>query len=176
MQNANPVSLGSWAAALLALALAGCGSGKAPQVDSPPKSIWEHFTIDVGGRHASLQVAVLETEQQRGLMQRSNLGRDEGMIFVNTRPRALSFWMRNTPEPLDLGYVRADGVIAEIYALLPYDERSVSSHSDQLQYALEMPQGWFAANGIRPGARVDLKAVAAALKARGFDPAKFGLE
>jgi hypothetical protein len=67
-------------------------------------------------------------------------------------------------------------MIAEIYPLLPYDERTVSSHGDQLQYALEMRQGWFAANGVRPGARVDLKAVAAAIKARGLDPSKFGLE
>ena len=85
--------------------------------------------------------------------------------------------MRNTPGGRSTsGYLDPDGVIAEIYPLLPFDERSVPSHSDQLQFALEMPQGWFAANGIRPGSRVDLKAVAAALRARGFDPAKFGLE
>jgi uncharacterized protein len=178
VQNANPVSRGPWAAAsaLLALAVAGCGSGKAPDPVSPPKSISERFTIGVGGHPARLQVAVLQSEQEHGLMQRRDLGRDEGMIFVDPRPRALSFWMRNTPEPLDLGYLSHDGVIEEIYGLLPYDERPVSSHGDQLQYALEMPQGWFAANGIRPGSRVDMKAVGAALKARGFNLAKFGLE
>ena len=37
-----------------------------------------------------------------------------------------------------------------------------------------MPQGWYAANGVQPGAQVDMKAVADAVKARGFDPAKFG--
>ena len=38
-----------------------------------------------------------------------------------------------------------------------------------------MRQGWYAANGVRPGAAIDLAAVAAALKARGFDPGKFGI-
>ncbi|HXQ81495.1 MAG TPA: DUF192 domain-containing protein [Opitutaceae bacterium] len=178
MQNANLVSLRARvaAAAFLALAVAGCGSGKTSDQDSSQKTVWDHFAIGVGGHPAMLQVAVLPAEQERGLMQRSDLGRDEGMIFVNPSPRRLGFWMHNTPEALDLGYITPDGVIAEIYPLLPFDERTVSSHSDQVQHALEMPQGWFASNGIRPGARLDLKALGAALKARGFEPAKFRLE
>ncbi len=178
MHNANTVSLGARAAAaaLMALAVEGCGSGKAPGPDTAQKTVWDHFTVDVGGHPANLQFAVLPSEQEHGLMQRSNLAGDEGMIFVNTGPRALSIWMRNTPEPLDLGYLTPDGVIAEIYHLLPYDERPVVSHSNQVQFALELPQGWFAAKGVRAGARVDLKAVSAALRARGFNPAKFGLE
>ena len=177
VQNANLVSLRFLAAAaFLALAASGCGSSKSSNQGSSQKTVWDHFTIDVGGHPASLEVAVFPAEQGHGLMQRSDLGRDEGMIFVNPRPRSLSFWMRNTPEPLDIAYLAPDGAIAEIYQLLPFDERPVASHSDQLQFALEMPQGWFAANGIRAGARIDLKAVSAALKARGFDPVKFGLE
>jgi len=178
VQNANTVSrrARAAAAALLALAVSGCGSGKAPGPDTAQKTVWDHFTVDVGGHPASLQVAVLPSEQEHGLMQRGDLGRDEGMIFVNTGPRGLSIWMRNTPEPLDLGYLSPDGLIVEVYHLLPYDERPVASHSDQVQFALEMPQGWFAANGVRAGARLDLKAVSAALKARGFNPVKFGLE
>ena len=69
-----------------------------------------------------------------------------------------------------------DGVIAEIYPLYPFDERGVPSHSDQMQLAVEMRQGWFAENGVRAGAAIDMKAVADALKARGFEPARFGLK
>jgi len=178
VQNANPVSRKARraAAALLALALSGCGSGKTTGPGDAQKSVWDHFAVGVGGHPASLQVAVLPAEQEHGLMQRSDLGRDEGMIFINPRPRPISIWMRNTPEPLDLGYLAPDGSILEIYHLLPFDERPVASHSPDVQFALELPQGWFAANGVRPGARVDMKAVAAALRARGFDPVKFGLE
>jgi len=175
VKNANLASLRAWAA-LAALAVSGCGSQKAADSEPSAKTVWDHFAIDVGGHHASLQVAVLQSEQEHGLMQRRDLGRDEGMIFVNPAPRGLSFWMHDTPEALDIGYVRPDGVVAEIYPLLPFDERPVVSHGDQLQFAVEMPQGWFASNGVHAGARVDLKALSAALKARGFDPAKFGLE
>jgi uncharacterized membrane protein (UPF0127 family) len=153
-------------------ALAGCGSGK--PAEQPLKTVWDHFQVGVGGHPASLQVAILESEQARGLMQRPDLGPDEGMIFVFHAPQRQGFWMRNTPEPLDIAYLDRDAVIVEIYPLLPLDERTVASRSDQIQYALEMPSGWFGAHGVRPGARVDRAAVAAAVKDRGFDPAKFG--
>ena len=41
---------------------------------------------------------------------------------------------------------------------------------------MEMNQGWFEFNGVKPGAKLDLKALAAALKARGFAPRDYGLE
>jgi hypothetical protein len=44
-----------------------------------------------------------------------------------------------------------------------------------LSFALEVHQGWYAANGIKPGAKLDLPALAEALRARGFDPKRFGL-
>ena len=177
MKNANPVSRGAILAAIigLGLAAAGCGASK-PAADAPPKSVFDHFTIAVGGMPASLQFAILPAEQERGLMQRPDLGHDEGMLFISPRPQQQSFWMHNTPEALDIGYQTPDGAIAEIYALLPLDERTVLSHSHQLQFALEMPAGWFAAHGIHPGSKIDLAAVTAAVKARGFDPVKFHLQ
>jgi uncharacterized membrane protein (UPF0127 family) len=177
VKNANPVSLGLKAATavFLALCAGGCGSGKAADTASAQKTVFDHFTMDVGGHAVSLQVAVLDAEQQRGLMQRPDLGKDEGMVFVDATPKQESFWMKNTPEPLDVAYLAPDGVIAEIYPLYPFDLRPVLSRSDHLQFAVEMPQGWFAANNVRPGAAIDLKALASAMKDRGFDPSKFGL-
>jgi hypothetical protein len=174
VKNANPVS--TWrrtaAAALLVFGLAGCGAGK--PADQPLKTVWDHFPIAVGGHAASLQVAILQAEQEHGLMQRPDLGRDEGMIFVFPAPQRQSFWMKNTPEALDIAYLDRDGVIMEVYPLLPFDERSVTSRSDRVQYVVEMPRGWFEANGVRPGARIDMAAASLAVKARGFDPSKFG--
>lgn len=177
MQNANLVSPRGWAACVLAAALAvtGCGSGTPASADEGTKGIEAHFTVAVDGHPASIQVAILPSEQERGLMQRPDLGKDEGMIFINAAPQRLSFWMRNTPEPLDVAYIDADGVVVELYPLLPLDERPVNSHSSRLKFALEMPSGWFAANGVRSGARIDMAAVAAAVKARGFEPEKFGI-
>ena len=160
---------------VLALFAAGAGCAKAPDPAAElKKTVWDHFTIAVGGHPASLEVAILEAEQERGLMQRPDLGKDEGMIFVYHEPQRQNFWMRNTPEALDIAYVDPDGTIAEIYPMLPLDQRGITSHSDRIQYAVEMPQGWYEANGVRAGDHLDMKAVADAVKARGFDPQKFG--
>jgi uncharacterized membrane protein (UPF0127 family) len=178
VKNANLVSFGAkvLALALVQLGVAGCDGGKVTEPAAANKTVFDHFTVNVGGHPASLQVAVLQQEQERGLMQRPDLGANEGMIFVNQGPRQLGIWMHNTPEPLDLAYLNPDGTIAETYSLLPLDERTVASHSLQIQYALEMPKGWFESNGIRVGASIDMAAFTAALKARGFDPVKFGIK
>jgi uncharacterized membrane protein (UPF0127 family) len=177
VKNANPVSqVGRWLLVLnLALILAGCGQGE-PVKPSAPKSVGDYFTIKVGDHPVRMQLAVLMPEMQRGLMGRRELGADDGMMFVYARPDTLSFWMRNTPLPLDIGYFSKSGELLEIYALYPHDEVSVRSISSQAQFALEMNQGWFKRTGVRPGARLDLKALAAALRERGFEPVKFGLE
>jgi uncharacterized membrane protein (UPF0127 family) len=175
MQNANPVSAGLAALAMLALALAGCGSERTADAAPAQKGPSDHFTINVGGHPAWLQLAVLAPEQEHGLMQRPDLGKDEGMIFIYRSPQSQSYWMRNCPEPLDIAFATPDGAIAEIYPMYPFDERPVNSRSGQIQFAVEMPQGWYAANGVRPGASVDLKAVAEALRARGFDPKDYKL-
>lgn len=137
--------------------------------------MFDHFEIKVGDRTVHMQLAVLEAEMQRGLMERTDLGADEGMLFVYLRPQRMSFWMHNTPTPLDIGFFDAAGELREIYPLHPFDEKPMASRGTQLQFALEVNQGWFQANGVRPGARLDLKAVAAALKARDFEPRRFGL-
>lgn len=178
MKNANPLSALRCALllAVLAAGAAGCGRGGAPAAPpAPVRTVDDYFPIRVGDRMVRMQVAVLAAEQERGLMQRRDLGPDEGMIFVERAPQPLVFWMRNTPTPLEIGYFTPAGELAEVYPLLPFDEREVRSRDPRLQFALEMPQGWYDDHGVRPGARLDLPALAAALTARGFDPAMFGL-
>jgi uncharacterized protein len=153
----------------------GCDPKDAVVAQSAPKSVADFFEIQMGDKRVRVQIAVRESEMQRGLMERRHLEPNEGMLFVYARPQRMSFWMRNTPTPLDIGFFNKDGKLLEIYPLHPFDDTSVSSNSDQLLMALEMNQGWFRENGVKPGAQIDLKAVSAALKARGFKPADFGL-
>ncbi len=159
---------------LVALALAGC-SRATPPADAGNKTVEDWFAIKVGDRTVQMQLAVRAEEQQKGLMFRPAMAADAGMLFVFDRPQPMGFWMRNTEIPLDIGYLDHDGVLKEIYPMYPHDERTVSSHSREIQFCLEMNQGWYRQNGIRPGARLDLGAVAAALRARGFKPETFGL-
>ena len=198
MKNANPVlgadhspvwlrfvrgfGLVSLLAAAPSLALVACAKEKAGNTSTviastaTAKTVADFFAIKVGDRSVRMQLAVRPNEMQRGLMQRTDLGTDDGMIFVYERPQHMSFWMRNTPTPLDIGFFNAAGVLEEIYQMHPFDETSVPSRSTQLQFALEMNQGWFAKNGLKPGAKLDLQGLAAALRARGFDPVRFGVE
>lgn len=163
------------AVALLALALVACAKNK-PAETSVPEPVSHFFVIKVADHDVRMQLAVYEGEQERGLMDRRDLGPDDGMLFVYQKPQQMRFWMRNTPTPLDIGYFDENGVLLEVYPMQPFDESTVSSRSQSIKFPLEMNQGWYRANGIKPGAKLDLKALAVAMKARGFDPRKFGLE
>lgn len=168
MKNANPVSrrYGLIAWLLAAVWLTGCG--RAEPAAETPLGADHHFTINVGEKPVEMQLAIAPPEMMRGLMERGLLGRHEGMLFVYTKPQQMSFWMRNTPNPLDIGFFDAEGVLREVYQMYPYDETAVKSRRTDLQYALEMNQGWFAATGVKIGDKLDLAAVAAGVKARGF--------
>ena len=161
---------------MLVFPLAGCG--KKPEAAPPEvyKSVADFFPIKVGDRTVQMQLAVFPLEMQHGLMGRRDLGPDQGMIFIYQKPERMNFYMRNTPTPLDIGYFTGDGRLREVYPMYPFDERTVSSRSEAIQFSLEMNQGWYTANGVKPGAQLDLKALAAALKARGFEPKEFKLE
>lgn len=175
MKNANPVYPRWWTLVLAAVLLAGCGRGE-PAAPAAPKTVYDHFDIKVDGHVVHMQLAVLQSEMEHGLMERRDLGKDEGMLFVYLRPQQMSFWMHNTPTPLDIGFFDHGGELAEVYPMQPFDETTVSSRGRYLQFALEMNQGWYSANQVRPGAQLDLKALAAALRARDFDPRKFGIQ
>ncbi len=159
MKNANPVSRLRAAifAALAVVALAACAREKtavmasaAPAASAAAKTWLEFFPIKVGDQTVRMQLAVRPDEMQRGLMQRRDLGRDDGMIFIYEKPQQLSFWMRNTPTPLDIGFFTAEGVLEEIYQMHPFDETAVPSRSTRVQFALEMNQGWYRTAGVKP--------------------------
>jgi len=162
---------------LLALAaLPGCDrSSSAPTTTAAPKSIDEHFAIKVGDRTVTMQVAASREEMEQGLMYRPSLGADEGMLFIYDAPQQMNFWMRNCDIPLAIGFFDAEGLLKETREMYPHDEKTVSSHSRALKFALEMNAEWYGRNGLKPGAKLDLHAVAEALKARGFKPEQFGL-
>lgn len=153
--------------------LTGCGNKDAAK-PVVAKTIEDRFAIKVGDRTVQMQVALLPAETQRGLMFRKEMGVEEGMLFVFDRPQQMSFWMRNTLLSLDIGYFDAEGVLREIYPMYPHDERPVASRG-RMQFALEMHQGWYRHRGVKPGARLDLAALAEAIRARGLNPADYNL-
>jgi len=126
MKNANPVP-SSLRVAVVASALlfSACGqaepAGGKPAAVKEAKSVADWFTISVGGKALRMQVAVRPKELERGLMERRDLEQDDAMVFVFERPQSMSFWMRNTPTPLDIAYFSPEGALVEYYPAYPFD-------------------------------------------------------
>jgi uncharacterized membrane protein (UPF0127 family) len=135
-----------------------------------------YYPIHIDGATAQLQLALTQSEQSKGLMHRDSMPDDHGMLFLFQQPGPLSFWMRNTRIPLDIGYFDASGKLVEIHSLYPYDENAVPSRSQELLIAVETNRGWFAANRITPGAQLDLDAIKTAVIRRGKSPDNYALQ
>ena len=102
-----------------------------------------------------VEAAVTPEQQAKGLMFRTALAPDEGMIFPMNPPRTASFWMRNTVIPLDLIFIGADGRITNIAAnAVPYDEAPLRS-TGQVKGVLELTGGRAAQLGIVAGDAVE---------------------
>ena len=108
------------------------------------------ISTDKGEHRFAAEVAATQEEQARGLMFRTQLGPDEAMIFPRQGDVA-SFWMKNTPLPLDIIFIGQDRKIINIAAqTTPYSLDSVSALGPP-SAVLEIPGGRAAELGIGPG-------------------------
>jgi hypothetical protein len=107
----------------------------------------------LGAERITAEMALTLEEKRTGMMFRTNMAENEGMIFVFPPQRA-SFWMKNCSLPLSVAYIDPDGVIQEIHDLQPQDTNTVFSASDNIAYALETTQGWFQRHHVRQGMTV----------------------
>ena len=110
--------------------------------------------LSVNGRKIVAEVADEPQERSAGLMFRKNLPTDSGMLFVFPEPERAAFWMKNTTLPLSVAYLNQSGTILEIHDLEPLNEKPVPSAFQNIAYALEMSQGWFARNQVLAGDRI----------------------
>jgi hypothetical protein len=106
----------------------------------------------LGREEIAAELAIKPVEVATGMMFRKEMGEHEGMLFVFARPHRAAFYMKNTYVPLSAAYINGEGTILEIHDLEPLDESSVEAATDQVQYVLEMKQGWFARHNVSTGA------------------------
>ncbi len=130
-------------AALVGLALVACSPGgtaaqeasaaPAPAAETSGYSEAGLFLIDVTivsgeTRHSfKTELAASQEEQAKGMMFRNEMGDDEGMLFPSYSPQFRSFWMKNTPLPLDIIFIGPNKRITNIEAGVPYSLESVTS-------------------------------------------------
>jgi uncharacterized membrane protein (UPF0127 family) len=109
-----------------------------------------------GRTRLTAEMAVDEDERTRGLMFRTRMAEEHGMLFDMKERTEHSFWMRNTCLPLDMMFIDDDGLIVGIVENVPtLNERSRSVPCPST-YVLEVNAGWSRRHGVRAGQKVIL--------------------
>ena len=153
-------------AAIAAGALVACSPQAAEQVPEPtsaapsthPESGLEVIPVTVTSGDETFtfmsELADSVEAQRRGLMFRTEMGENEGMIFPYDAPDNLGFWMRNTVLPLDIIFIGPDKRILNVAEGVPYNETSVTSDGPAIA-VLELNQGRAEELGIAAGDLVE---------------------
>ncbi len=144
---------GGWRARCLASLLvvataAGCkGAAAGPVVELSS----EHGTVRV-----PVELALTREQLGRGLMWRDDLASDAGMLFVFADDVARSFWMKNTPLPLDIVFIDAASKVVNVAEnTTPFSTAPIRSTAPA-RYVLEVNAGFARRNGIVAGSKVTL--------------------
>lgn len=149
------------ALAAAVLFVAGACQGEA-ETGPPAAQVAQKVEVTVdsadGPRVFHVELARTAGEQERGLMFRTNLPQDGGMLFApypaDGPPREARFWMKNTPSALDILFIRADGTIARVAEnAVPFSEENIRS-GEAVAAVLEINAGLAAKLGIRSGDKV----------------------
>ncbi|MFN3524113.1 MAG: DUF192 domain-containing protein [Phenylobacterium sp.] len=140
--------------AVLALGAAAALASGACASAAPAKLEPLEVVTDKGRTRFMVEVVDNDATRARGLMYRTSLAPDRGMLFDFKTPRDAAFWMRNTYIPLDIVYIKADGrVLSIVRNARPKDETPLPSGGPVLG-VLEIPGGRAAEIGLLPGDRV----------------------
>jgi uncharacterized protein len=106
-----------------------------------------------GGSELSIEVAEDFTARQRGLMFRTEMDDDRGMLFVFEETQPVVFWMKNTPLPLDLVFIGEDGLVKAVLPGEPYSTDGISP-GVPVRFVLEVKRGIAEKAGIADGVRL----------------------
>lgn len=111
------------------------------------------LNLQVGSARVEAEYARSPAERERGLMERTEMPADHGMLFRFDDFRRHCLWMKNTPLPLSAAFMDEQGRIVDLIDLEPLTT-AIRCSSEPARYALEVNQGWFERNGIEIGERV----------------------
>lgn len=152
--TSGSVKCWSLVAILVFLTVSGCQEPKATPIATRPGM----HPVEIAGHKVWTYIAADSASRQRGLMHRSSLPEDVGMLFIFPEPKEQGFWMNNCLIDLDIAYIDDDGIIVDILQMKAPTPNQVIlpryRSSEAVRYALETNVGWFEARGIKPGMKV----------------------
>lgn len=122
-----------------------------PSLPTKPQPKLQTMKLWLGAEELVAELALTAVQQQTGMMFRTNLEENAGMLFPLPYTQRASFWMTNCPLPLSAAYIDPDGVIQEIHDLQAFNPVPVQSARDNIRFVLETPQGWFRRHNVREG-------------------------
>ena len=114
----------------------------------------DRVTIDANGHRILAEVADTPDARDRGLMFRTAMPADHGMLFVYPNDARHCMWMRNTYVPLSVAFLDEHGRVINTDEMVP---RTDTSHcaAGPARFVLEMPAGWFLQHGVGGGTRLN---------------------
>ena len=122
---------------------------RSPQLDLPRVAVT--VTTQTGDHTFDAQVADTPQTRSKGLMFRRDMPPREGMLFIFEQEQPLSFWMENTPLPLDLIFIRDDGSVRHVAKnAVPYSRASIPSRGSA-RFVLEVNAGVADEIGLKQG-------------------------
>jgi uncharacterized membrane protein (UPF0127 family) len=141
-----------FASAVLALSLFAANAGAVPlRFETEPLAIESAGGIQ---HKFTVELALDDAQRQQGLMSRTTMAPDAGMLFDFIEPRDVSMWMHNTLLPLDMLFIDAGGTITHIHENAEPQSDAIISSRGPVKYVLELNGGRSRALGIKAGDRV----------------------
>lgn len=115
------------------------------------------FTDAPGSPRVEVELADRPETRERGLMYRTGMPEDAGMLFSWPSEQVRSFWMHNTCIPLDMLFIDARGFIVGILEQVPTMNDESRSIPCPAAHVLELNAGWTRAHGISAGQRLRIE-------------------
>ena len=109
--------------------------------------------LSAGMHLIKAEVAADFGSRMQGLMHRTSLAPNSGMLFIFDESAVHCMWMKNTLVPLSVAFLDEQGTILNIADMQPQTEQSHCARAPA-RLALEMAQGWYAQRGIKPGMKL----------------------
>jgi uncharacterized protein len=133
------------------LLLAACCAVAPPAIAAADVAVLETS----GGRHR-IEVEVADTPKTRevGLMNRSSMPADHGMLFDFGENRPVSMWMKNTLIPLDMLFLDESGKVTRVKREATPESLDIIPSGDPVRYVLELNGGAAERYGVRNGDRL----------------------